>query len=572
MREESLIFLISVLFVLLLLGLIYTQVLNYKIYYAQSQNNFIRIVPIDGPRGKIIDRNGHVLVSNRLSLDASCIYQEIGRKDRFINALEEMLQVSSKDIIGSLGRARERPFAPVAVVEDIDKDKAIAIEEREQDLSGLVIEPRSKRHYIYDDAASHVFGYLGEVNEKELEGLKEYGYRMRDLVGRSGLERYYNSYLMGMDGGEQVEVDALGRRFNVLGVKEPVPGKDLQLTIDLRLQLIVDRLLGDKKGAALVMDPRNGEILAMASHPSFDPNAFVKPNCGPERMRLLKGRGKPLLNRAISGLYAPGSVFKIVIAASALETKRISSHTRFNCAGSYSLGNATFGCWKEEGHGSQDIIEAIKNSCNVFFYQAGRAAGVDNIEAYAIRLGFGKPTGIDLPEEASGLVPGRLWKMITKKSAWYEGETLNYSIGQGYLLVTPIQVLRMTSAIANGGKLVRPYIVKRIGSVETGGARLQDTGLSADVINVIKEGMFRVVNDPFGTGKHARVDGLLIGGKTGTAQNPQGRSHAWFTGFAPWKDPKMAVVVLIEHGGKGGMDPAAIARDIFKSAKEMGYL
>ena len=572
MREESLIFAISILFVFLLLGLVYTQLLNYTIYYEQSQNNFIRIIPIDGPRGKILDRNGQVMVSNRLSLDASCIYQELGRKDEFINNLSGILHVPAKDIVRSLGKARERPFAPVAIVEDVDKDKAIGIEELEQDLSGLVIEPRSKRDYVYNDTGSHVFGYLGEINEDELAGLRGYGYRMRDLIGRSGLERYFNNYLMGIDGGEQVEVNAKGKRLNILGLKEPVCGRDLVLTIDLRLQLIVDKLLGEKKGAVIVMDPRNGQILAMASHPAFDPNIFVMPKGRSERMRLLRDRGKPLLNRAISGMYAPGSVFKIVTACSALETKRISRHTRFNCAGSYTIGNMTFHCWKEGGHGSQDITDAIKNSCNVFFYQAGRAAGVDSIESYTEKLGFGKPTGIDLPEEASGLVPGRLWKMIVKKESWYEGETLNYAIGQGYLVVTPIQVVRMTAAIANGGKLVRPYLVKRIGSVEIGPARPQDTGLSADVIRTVKEGMLKVVNDPSGTGKHAKVDGILICGKTGTAQNPRGRPHGWFTGFAPYDDPKAAVVVLIEHGGKGGIDPAGIAKGIFEGLKEMGYI
>ena len=571
-RDQSVVFVTNSAFTMLALGLIYTQVLNYDTYFAKSQNNFIRIIPIDSPRGRMVDRNGNILVGNRLSFDISCVYQETGPKDRFINSLSSNLGVQPRDIIRPMAKARERPFAPYVIAEDVEKEKAIGLEEMEPDLRGLVVETRSKRDYVLGESGAQIFGYLGEINEEELASLKEYGYRMRNLMGRSGLEKYYNNYLTGVDGGEQIEVDSRGKRVSLLGLKEPRPGRDLRLTIDVRLQLLADRLLGEKTGAIIVMDPRNGEILAMASHPDFDPSVFVRPGESEERSRLLTARSKPLLNRAISGLYPPGSVFKIAVAAAALEMKRISGQTHFSCPGHYSLGRTVFHCWKDGGHGSQNILEGMKNSCNVFFFNTGRAAGVDGIESYAAKLGFGRPTGVDLPEEAGGLVPGRLWKLISKKDVWYEGETVNYAIGQGYLLVTPIQVIRMTAAIANGGRLVRPYLVRGIGPVDVGGEKYQESGISAATIKIIKEGMFKVVQDENGTGRRARVEGLSMGAKTGTAENPRGAPHAWFTGFAPWQSPKLSVVILIEHGGKGGMGPAEMAKEIFEGAKGLGLL
>jgi penicillin-binding protein 2 len=313
--------------------------------------------------------------------------------------------------------------------------------------------------------------------------------------------------------------------------------------------------------------------LALASHPAFDPNIFVKPKTTIERLRLLRDKeGRPLSDRAISGLYAPGSVFKIVTASAALDTGRITPNTRFFCPGSYRLGNAKFDCWKEEGHGSGNIREALMNSCNVFFYNAGHAAGVDFMEAYAKLFGFGKLTGIDLPDEVRGIVPGRIWKRIHRGDNWYEGETLNYTIGQGYLLATPVQVLDMMAVMANKGSLVRPYIVKRIGDIDVSPTRQKYLGLKDETIRTIREGLYSVVNSENGTGKRAKLEGVLIAGKTGTAQNPQGPTHAWFAGYGPISDPKICLVVFLEHGGKGGLSATEIARGIFEEAHLKGYL
>lgn len=573
MRDRILNIVVSALFIFLVIGLAYTQVLKFSHYSALSKNNAIRIIPIDGPRGRIFDRNKIPMVADRLSFDAAVIYQELKDRDKLIRILGDVAGISRRDVMKSLETARRKPYAPVTIMEDIDKEKALILEEASFDVDGLVIETRSRRQYLYDEVGSHIFGYLSEIGDEELESLRDYGYHLKDLVGRSGLERYYQTYLAGTDGGMQIEVDNRGRQTKILGIKEPSHGKDLYLTVDISLQIACDRLLGGHNGAIIVMNPKNGEILALVSHPAFDPNIFVKPGTSAERLRLLRDElGLPLLNRAISGVYPPGSVFKVVVATGALETKKISSSTHFFCQGSYKVGKATFDCWKEEGHGSQGITDALMNSCNVFFYQTGRTMGADNIEAFAKLFGFGRPTGIDLPDEARGLVPGRLWKRLYKKDNWYEGETVNYAIGQGYLLVTPIQILEMMAVAANKGIAVRPHIVKRIDSTLVSNVKTRSLGLKSDVLQSVRRGLFNVVNGEAGTGKRAKVEGSAVAGKTGTAQNPQGRTHGWFGGFAPYDDPKICLVVFLEHGGKGGLEPSEIARSIFETAKAKGYL
>lgn len=573
MKDRILIVMVSVLFVLLGLGLFYNQVIRFSYYSHLSKNNSIRILPIDGPRGNIFDRNGTPVVSNRISFDVAVVYQELRNRQKLITALVETLKLPGRDMVRALDKARARPYAPITILEDIDKNKAIMLEEAGFDLDGLTIETRSKRNYLYGNTASHVFGYLSEISEDELEDLKDYGYRMRDLIGRSGLEKYYETDLKGTDGGTQIEVDSRGRETRILGVKEPSNGKDLYLTLDISLQLVCDRLLGERKGAICVIDPRNGEVLALVSHPAFDPNVFVDPKLSDQRVRLLKDRvGRPMSNRAISGLYPPGSIFKVVTASAAMETKKIKAFTRFFCPGSYQLGRAKFDCWKSEGHGSQNVVEGLMNSCDVFFYNAGRSAGVDAMEAYSKLFGLGRSTGIDLPDEVNGIAPGRAWKKSFRNAPWYEGDTVNYSIGQGYLLVTPIQATIMTSVIANNGRLVRPYIVKRVGDTAMIHQEPKYIGLKADTMRAIREGLYQVVNDENGTGKRAKVEGVVVAGKTGTAENPHGRTHAWFAGFAPYDNPRVCLVVFLEHGGKGGLEPAEIARGIFEEARKKGYL
>lgn len=564
---------VTALFILLGIGLFYNQIIRFSYYSRLSKNNSIRIIPIDGPRGNIYDRNGVPVVLNRLSFDVAVVYRELTDKQKFIRMLGESLSMSARDIIHALDKARAKPYAPVTIAEDIDKDKALMLEEMSFDIDGLVIETRSKRDYLYGNIGSHIFGYMSEIGVDELEDLKDYGYRMGDLVGREGLEKQYETYLRGVDGGTQIEVDSRGRETRIIGVKEPLAGRDLYLTIDIDLQSACDKLLGDRKGAICVLNPNTGEVLALASHPAFNPNVFVEPKSSDVRVKLLKDRvGRPMSNRAISGLYPPGSVFKVVTASAALETKKVNANTSFFCSGSYSLGKAKFGCWKAEGHGAQDVIQGFVNSCDVYFYSAGRLAGVDAIERYAKLFGYGKTTGIDLPDEVKGLAPGKDWKKRFRRNNWFEGDTVNYSIGQGYLLTTPMQVTVMMSVIANNGNLVRPYIVKKVGDVLMQADKPKHLGISQKTIDIISQGLYEVVNREDGTGKRAKAEGVAVAGKTGTAENSQGRTHAWFSGFAPYSDPKIALVVFLEHGGKGGAMPSEIARGIFEEARRKGYI
>ena len=573
MRDKIPANVISALFMLLVLALFYNQIIRFPYYSRLSKNNSIRIVPIEGPRGNIFDRNGKPLVTSRLSFDVAIIYQELSDLAKLKNLLTEILGMSDEEIDRALNKALARPYAPVTIASDVDKDKAIALEEASMDSSGIVIQTRSKRNYLYDEAGSHVYGYLGEITEDELEELKDYGYRPRDLIGRDGIEKYYESDLKGSGGGTQIEVDSRGHQTRILGLKEPAAGKDIYLTIDAELQSFCDKLLGEHNGAIIVMNPNNGEVLALVSHPEFDPNIFIRPDTASQRGKLLTDNvGRPLSNKAISGLYPPGSVFKIVTASSALNTKRISPNTRFFCSGSYNLGRAKFNCWKDGGHGSQNITEGLMNSCNVFFYNTGRAAGPDMIEAFAKLFGYGRLTGIDLPDEVKGIVPGRAWKRIHRNDTWYEGDTLNYAIGQGYLLVTPIQVADMMSVMANKGNLVKPYLVKRVGDSDISVAKPRNIGLKESTVREVRKGLFEVVNNEFGTGKRAKAEGVIVAGKTGTAQNKQVRTHAWFAGFAPYDGAKICVVVFLEHGGKGGLGPAELARGIFEEAKKKGYV
>jgi len=573
MRNDALKICVIFLFVVLFISMAHIQLLKSDAYRKLAEKNILRVVPIEAPRGKIFDRKNRVLVSNRLSLDVALIYHEIiGSEEQCIDLLSAVLGVSKKEVVGRLEKSRKMPYVPVVIFEDVDKEKAIVLEQESFALKGIVIESKAERDYPFGSVGAHLIGYLGEVNRKEVERLKPYGYRLKDWVGRSGLEAYYNDYLMGKGGGLLTEVDNRGRQVQVLGLKEPSGGKDLYLTIDIAIQEQAEKLLEGVKGAIVVMNATNGEVLALASRPSFDPTVFIASDSSRSRVKLLHDTTHPLINRAITGTYPPGSVFKVVVATAGLETKRISETDSFVCTGAYALGRSLFHCWRSEGHGSQNLLEGMKNSCNVYFYSIGRRLGVDRIEQYANRFGFGRPTGIDIPEEAPGLVPGRLWKMIAQKTPWYEGETINYAIGQGYLLVTPLQITRMIAVIANDGYLVRPFLVRRIDSTDCSRVTATSLGFSPRTLRTLRQSLVNVVNAEGGTGRAARLDDVVVAGKTGTAQNPDKTPHSWFCGFAPADKPKISLTVFVEHGGKGGIIAAKLARSLFETIRNEGYL
>lgn len=571
MRVKILGVIIFISFSLLATGLFYLQIIKGSTYQRLAANNRIRLIPIESPRGRIFDRNGVLMVYNRISFDVSLITQDIVDKEDIFERLSRHLNISVEDLNKALKENFVTPFQPVKIAFDIGKIKAISIEEERLDLPGVIIETTPRRHYLYDNLAAHIFGYLGQINSRELDKLKSYGYSMNDLIGRSGIEKYYDSYLKGVHGGKQIEVNNRGYQVGILGIKEPVKGKDLYLSIDVRLQEFMEKIFEGARGVACVMDPRNGEILGLVSVPAFDPNAFTSRDRSGYVRKLLNRKDYPLMNRAIQGGYPPGSVFKIVTSSAGLDLRRITPERSLYCSGLYFLGGTIFRCWREKGHGAVSIRDALKHSCNVFYYQLGRMIGVEDLARYAVRFGFSRPTGIDLPTEIGGLVPNKMWKRLNKREPWYEGETLNFSIGQGYLLVTPLQIVRMVSVIANGGYLVRPYLVKRIEDVDISQVKKIQVDISKETLGIVKDGLVKVVNDVDGTGTRAAVKGVKIAGKTGTAQTSTSKTHAWFTGFAPADDPKTAVVVFLEFGGKGGLGASKTAKDIFSELKNLGY-
>ncbi|MDR7435053.1 MAG: penicillin-binding protein 2 [Armatimonadota bacterium] len=556
---------ILLLFLVLVGRLWQLQVLRGEEFLRLSEENRIRSYPVTAPRGLIYDRQGKPLLSNRPSFTVSVLPMEVQSSQEFA-LLGRLLGMDPSEIAGKVQAAiRYRPFEPVRIARDVSLEVVTKIEERRLELPGILIQAEPVRHYLYGKLAAHVLGYLGEISEEELKVRKGQGYSMGDLIGKTGIERMYDRLLRGTNGRLQVEVDAMGRPLRVLGSTPPTPGNSLVLSLDVNLQRAAEEALGDRKGAIVAMDPKSGEILALVSHPAFDPNLFAVGISAQEWKRIMTDPGLPLLNRAVDMTYEPGSVFKIVTALAAVDAGVATERTTINCPGFLRLGKWVFKDWK--AHGRVNFIEGVAQSCNVMFWILGRQVGPERLAEYARRLGMGRPTGIDLPSEAKGLIPDPAWKEQEKGELWYPGETLNMAIGQGYVQVSPLQVARAISAIANGGFLPRPHLLRSVlapdGSVleRVPHGPFESVPVRPRSLQVLREGMIAVVTR--GTGRSAAVSGLSIAGKTGSAENPLGEPHAWFGGFAPAEDPQLVVVVLVEFGRRGGVAAAPIARQIF---------
>lgn len=569
-RRLRLIFIIALFYVII--GLFFIQIVKNKFYLDLSQHNRIRITAIESSRGVIYDRNNIPIVSNRLSFDLAIIPQGVSDLDTIFKAISDVLGTPQKDLHKRYKKNFIAPFAPAYIARDISKDKAFLLEEAKLNMPGVVIQTRPVRDYIYKEATAHLAGYIGEISDEELEGLRIYGYRIKDYVGRTGLEKTFNTYLRGENGGMQIEVNNLGYQTKIIGYKRPISGKDLYLTIDIRLQNFIYDLIKDKKAAVVVIDPANGEVLALVSSPSFDPNIFSTPNRSTAKINsILNSKDKILLNRALQA-YTPGSIFKVISSTSFLETQTIDLDTYFLCTGSYGMGKQPFNCWFKQGHGQQNLIEALTHSCNIFFYKSAKRTGPDALSNFALNFGLGRPTGIDLPAEAKGLVPSRHWKKSYLHQNWFGGDTLNFCLGQGFLLMTPIQACCMISVIANGGYAIMPFLVKKIDSVEIANTKLRRIPISQSTIGILKDGLREVVDSPSGTGHGAKIADIAVAGKTGTAQVGDKNSHAWFVGFAPVNNPKISFTVFIEHGGSGGGEPTRIAKSILEKLKKEGYI
>jgi penicillin-binding protein 2 len=517
MRSKIYSIIINIAFLVIFAGIFYLQILRWPLYHTLAKNNHIRLIPFPGLRGTIYDRNGLVIVDNRLSFDVVIIPQEVEDTEKTYGRLAQALGIPSQRIESIVKKEYTAPFAPITVAGDVDKDLAFSLEERKQKLPGVLVLPRTIRWYVYGERTSHIIGYLSLINKEELEKLQDYGYSISDLVGRSGVEKAYDRYLRGEDGGMQLEVDASGRLVKILGSKNQKKGQDITLTVDAKLQAYASDCLEGQKASAVFMDPKNGEILAMASSPSFDSNVFIEPGKNDVAVSYVRSSARPMLNRAISGQYPPGSIFKVIVALAGLETKKATIHTTFVCPGRYYLGGAEFDCWKSEGHGPQDMRDAITHSCNVYFYNLGRKLGPDIISEYAQKVGLNKNTGIDLAGESSGLIPNPAWKKARRGQNWYEGETLNFAIGQGDVLVTPLQMAEVVSVFATEGAAPRPHIIKKIGDSEIETPKARIIPMSKDAVRSIKSAMVNVVSSDTGTGQRARIEGLKIAAKTGTA-------------------------------------------------------
>lgn len=540
------------------LGLFRVQVMEGGRYRKLSEQNRVRLIPLEAPRGRVLDRSGHLLATNRPSYDVIATPEDI-TPDVFPR-LAELLKISEKEIRQRMSARREYPFAPAIVEEDISRDMVFKIEEHRPELPGVSIQVSFLRHYPYHETASHLIGFIGKINEKEYDAADKERYGMNSFIGRAGIEKIYDDRLRGWRGGRQIEVNARGQMIQLLSEKNPEPGEDLVVSLDLELQKQVMDLIKNKHASVAIMDLETEGLIVLASSPAFDPNVFVAPGKGKERLGFLRDREAPLMDRGVSSAYPPGSVFKLVTALAGLEKGKITPNTRFYCGGKFSLrpGTRPFSCWNKSGHGSLNLYEALERSCNVYFYNVGSRVSPDDIAHYAREFGMGEPMEFEATNITPGLVPDTTWKKEKFKEKWYQGETLSFAIGQGYLLVSPLQVLRLSGIIAKNGMKVEPQMILE----KNRSPRPKKVAIHEENLKVIKRGMLNVVQSDYGTGQLARVDFAKLAAKTGTAQAPPKTAHSWMTGFFPYENPKMAFVVFVEHGGSGGITGAKIVKDM----------
>ncbi len=572
-RERLLKGILYLSFFILFIRFFQLQVLSGSVYKEQSDRNRVRQVSVMANRGLIFDRANRILVDNRPSYSLFIIPYEFEKNPEMVERTYSITGLSHDEIKDRILRAESGPFVPVRIVRDMDFETLSKVEENRFHLPGVFYQYEPVRNYPLDVRASHVIGYLSEINETELTFLKGNGYKKGDMIGKTGVEKRYDSVLRGERGYRYLEVDVNGREvgnFNGKRDIESVSGNNIRLSLDVDLQKLAEKLLDNQKGAMVVLNPQNGEILSMVSKPDYNLEPFARGLSINTWQSLSGDPDKPLLNRTIQAQLPPGSTYKLVVAASALEDGLIDTNREYFCDGMFWLGTKMFPCWRSEGHGSVNVLDAIQESCNVFFYQLGLQVDIDRWVKYSRQLCFGAITQVDLDGESEGLLPDRDY--LDEKygeGKWGKGMVVNLSIGQGDLLVTPIQMAMLAAVIGMEGKYSIPHVVQAIQD-RSGDWKEQSipvrriSGLSLAVYKLLKEGMSRVVNQSGGTGQGAYIPDIEVCGKTGTAQNPHGKEHAWFIGFAPRNDPKIAVALVIENGGSGGSVAAPIAGEIMQ--------
>lgn len=587
-RLSGALILVVAAFLVLLARLYYLQIVKGEDYRRQSQNNWVRLQSIPPPRGLIFDRKGTLLVDNRPSFSVSMVREDAKDPRAVALRLADLLKEDSRPFLDKLQKGRGRPsFKPIVLKRDLSRNAVAVVESHRLDLPGIVISIEPMRHYIHGELACHLIGYLSEIGEAQLKSGHYPDHKSGDFIGKFGVEKSYERFFHGRPGSRKVQVNAVGQVTRVLETIDAEPGKNVFLTLDAALQRKTEALLVDKVGAAVAMDPSNGYVLAMASRPAFDPNAFVEGMTFEAWNALVSNAFHPMSNKAIQGQYPPGSTFKIVTAMAALEEGVVAKDTRLYCPGYYRYGNRTYRCWSRAGHGRVDLIKALAESCDVYFFQLGERLGIDRLARYATACGLGQKTGVALANEASGLVPTSSWKLKKTGVPWQAGETLSVAIGQGFNLVTPLQMCCLIAAVGNGGTLYRPVVVGRIedgdGSLVKESRAVARHTLPAHkaTLESIRQGLIDAVNQRRGTGWIVHLQEIKVGGKTGTAQvvsmEPDRehekdnklplrlRDHAWFVAFAPAVSPKIAVAVLIEHGGHGATAAGPVAREMIRA-------
>ena len=544
--------------VILGVGLFETQVIRGGHYRKASEHNRIRIIRLEAPRGNILDRHGVLIATSRSAYNVYAIPEDFDPQD--ILVLSQILNLPEKQIRFQLSQARFTSFAPVLLKQDVSKEVAMQIEERRPELGGVFIQIGMIRTYPQGEVAAHIVGYIGKISREEYASLDPSIYDYDTWIGRTGIERVFDTHLRGENGGRQLEVNARGVPIRLLGEVEPHPGSNLHLSLDTKLEARIRPLVANKRSAVLILDLKKGELLAAVSTPGFDPNIFVAPGHNTERLSLIGSKERPLLDRGLNGLYPPGSIFKLVTAMAALETGTITSHTTFECPGYFRFGQKSrpFKCWFPEGHGRVDLYIALERSCNVYFYNVGRLLGEKRLAEYARKLGFGSDVPFELPT-ADGIVPDAEWKQLVRHDKWYQGETITLAIGQSYLLVSPLQILRLVAAVATDGRVFQPKLVRdEFVSIKSE----KKFSFRQETFKALRQGMLQAVSSDKGTGQLARLNFTKLAAKTGTAQAPPGEPHAWFGGFFPYDDPEIAMVVFVERGKSGGFTSGQIAKKV----------
>ena len=569
---------VVVVLAILLIRVWYIQIVKGEEYAVLSEQNRVRMVYLKPPRGLIYDRHHNLLANNIPSFNLYVVLSDVDDRQRLREDLSELIGVSVDDVRVAMEK-HHTPRLPLKLKEGLTLKEAAAIESSLAQLPGVVIQAETERSYPQGTVAAHIIGYVGEVSAK---GLKEEQFQNLvpgSAVGKYGVELEYDRIVRGRVGQKTIEVDARGHEQRAIQIQEPIPGDDLYLTIDLPLQRLAEDLLGDSAGAVVALDPRNGDVLVLASHPTFDPNTLARGLTVSQWNQIRHDPKKPMTNRATQGQYPPGSVFKLVVAAAGLESGSISRSTPVDCRGQFAIGDRVFKDWKKGGHGLVTLHEGLVHSCDIYFYTLGQQLGIDQIAHYAVQLGLGHRTGIDLPAENSGIVPSREWKERALGKPWYPGETISVAIGQGFVTVTPLQMASLIGTIANNGVQYQPRVVRQLKKRQDGTlvdiepSRSETVQLQQETLTALHEALRDVVVS--GTGRRAQSQGIAISGKTGTAQvvsldNVESeddvphalRDHAWFVAYAPSDDPKIAVSVIVEHMGHGGAIAAPIARAI----------